>query len=77
MEGPKHVSFVIRHLCHLMDRSFCTIKNDTGETTAYHGRIIGYLFDRRNEDVFQKDIENNYQLKFNILKKLLPWNIKK
>ncbi len=54
-----------------MDRSFGAIKNDTGETTAYHGRIIGYIFDRRNEDVFQKDIENRFGIRRSTVTKLL------
>ncbi len=54
-----------------MDRSFCTIRNDTGETTAYHGRVIGYLFDNRDKDVFQKDIENRFGIRRSTVTKLL------
>ncbi len=71
MEGPKHISFVIRHLYHIMDRSFGTIRCEDNETTAYHGRIIGYLFERQNEDVFQKDIENRFGIRRSTVTKLL------
>lgn len=54
-----------------MDRSFCTIKNDTGEATAYHGRVIGYLFDNRDKDIFQKDIENRFGIRRSTVTKLL------
>lgn len=71
MEGPKHISFVIRHLSRLMDRNFCSIRDDTGETTAYHGRVIGYLFDNRDKDIFQKDIENRFGIRRSTVTKLL------
>ncbi len=71
MEGPRHISFVIRHLNHIMDRSFCTMKNETENATAYHGRIIGYLFEKRNTDVYQKDIENRFGIRRSTVTKVL------
>ncbi len=71
MEGPRHISFVIRHLNHIMDRSFCTMNNEEQNATAYHGRIIGYLFERRDTDVFQKDIENRFGIRRSTVTKLL------
>lgn len=63
MEGPKHISFVIRYLSHLMDRTMCLKHGGEDGVTAYHGRIIGYLFERRSEDVFQRDIESRFGIR--------------
>lgn len=54
-----------------MDRTFSVKRCDAKGATAYHGRIIGYLFERRNEDVFQKDIENRFEIRRSTATKLL------
>lgn len=54
-----------------MDRNFSVKRCDNEGATAYHGRIIGYLFERRNEDVFQKDIENRFGIRRSTVTKLL------
>ena len=71
MDGPKHISFVIRHLYKIMDRNFCHPRCENDGTTAYHGRIIGYLFERKNDDVYQKDIENCFGIRRSTVTKVL------
>lgn len=71
MDGPKHISFVIRHLCHQMERSIGVNRCDNRDATPYHGRIIGYIFNRKNEDVFQKDIETNFGIRRSTVTKIL------
>ena len=71
MEGPKHISFVIRHLYHIMDRNFGSGCCHSDGTTAYHGRIIGYLYARRDIDVFQRDIENHFGIRRSTVTKVL------
>lgn len=71
MDGPKHISYVIRHLCHLMDRSFCANKNENLDATPYHGRIIGYLFKQKDKDIFQKDIETHFGIRRSTVTKIL------
>lgn len=54
-----------------MDRNFSIKQSGCEGTTAYHGRIIGYLFEQRNNDVFQKDIENRFGIRRSTVTKLL------
>lgn len=71
MEGPKHVSYVIRHLYHIMDRNFGSGCCHSDGTTAYHGRIIGYLYGHRDADVFQRDIESHFGIRRSTVTKVL------
>ncbi len=71
MDGPKHISFVIRHLNHIMDRNLCHPRNEKDGTTPYHGRIIGYLYGRMDIDVFQRDIENHFGIRRSTVTKVL------
>ena len=71
MEGPKHISYVIRHLYHIMDRNFGSGCCHSDGTTAYHGRIIGYLYGHRDTDVFQRDIENHFGIRRSTVTKVL------
>ena len=71
MDGPKHISYVIRHLNHIIDRNFCHPRNEKDGTTPYHGRIIGYLYKNRDTDVFQRDIENHFGIRRSTVTKVL------
>ena len=71
MDGPKHISYVIRHLYHIMDRNFGSCRCQKDGTTAYHGRIIGYLYGHRDTDVFQRDIENHFGIRRSTVTKVL------
>lgn len=71
MEGPRHISYVIRHLYHIMDRNFGSDCCHSDGTTAYHGRIIGYLYAHRDTDVFQRDIENHFGIRRSTVTKVL------
>ncbi len=71
MDGPKHISYVIRHLYHIMDRNFGSCRCQKDGTTAYHGRIIGYLYAHRDTDVFQRDIENHFGIRRSTVTKVL------
>lgn len=54
-----------------MDRNFSVKRCDAEGATAYHGRIIGYLSERLDEDVYQKDIENRFGIRRSTVTKLL------
>ena len=71
MEGPKHISFVIRQLYHIVDRNFGSGCCHSDGTTAYPGRIIGYLYAHRDIDVFQRDIENHFGIRRSTVTKVL------
>lgn len=71
MDGPKHISYVIRHLYHIMDRNFGSGCCHSDGTTAYHGRIIGYLYGHRDTDVFQRDIESHFGIRRSTVTKVL------
>lgn len=65
MEGKEHrVGFEIRRLDHMMSRNLEMKVKDFGidEITLMHGWIIRYLYEMRNRDVFQKDIEKQFSI---------------
>lgn len=71
MDGPRHISYVLRHLCHQMDRNFCVNKNENHDATPNQGRIIGYIFDNKHRDIFQRDIETHFGIRRSTVTKIL------
>ena len=54
----------IKVLNQVLQRKLIYSAKDKGvdKLTLMHGWIIAYLYDHRDEDVYQKDIENAFQL---------------
>lgn len=63
-EVKHRVGFEIRRLDHIMSRNLGAQVKKAGidEITLMHGWIIRYLYDMRDQDVFQKDIEKQFSI---------------
>ena len=57
--GPR-----IKFLYHAFNRKFMETARANGveELTSMHGRILGYLYWSRPKDVYQKDIEEHFNI---------------
>lgn len=65
MENIPHLGFQIRSLSHLI-RRYVENKNDSyhiDRITAMHGWVVGYLYEHRDQDVFQRDIEKTFSIR--------------
>ncbi|MCI8835750.1 MAG: MarR family transcriptional regulator [Ruminococcus sp.] len=65
MKGKEHhVGFEIRRLDHMISRNLEAQVKAVGidEITLMHGWIIRYLYDMREQDVFQRDIEKQFSI---------------
>ena len=65
MERTKRIGFEIRTLSNLIRRNMNgsnAIKN-ADNVTGMHGYIIGYLYDHRDKDIFQKDLEEEFLIR--------------
>lgn len=65
MEKRKNrVGFTIRRLDHVMRRNLEAHVKDAGidEITLMHGWVIRYLYENRDKDIFQKDIEKQFSI---------------
>lgn len=58
------VGLAIRRLDHVLRKNLeASVKAEgIDEITLMHGWIIRYLYENRNKDVFQKDIEKNFSI---------------
>ena len=64
MERKRSVGFRIRTLSVAIKRAFEASKSRSGfECTGTHGWVIGYLYDNRDRDVFQRDIEKQFSVR--------------
>ena len=64
MERKNSVGFRIRTLSVAIKRAFEASKSRSGfECTGTHGWVIGYLYDNRDRDVFQRDIEKQFSVR--------------
>ena len=63
-EGPQVIPAQIRRVNNLIMRSMSLRSRENGveEVTPMHGWILGYLYHRRGEEVFQKDIERVFSV---------------
>ncbi len=65
MKNEEQVGYQIKELCRLLDKNIWqkSILNAGGDTvTAMHGWMIGYLYHRRDQEVFQKDMEADFHM---------------
>ena len=65
MKNEEQIGFIIKELSRLIDRSIYqkSMRSTTGDSaTAMHGWMIGYLYHRKGEEVFQKDMEADFHM---------------
>lgn len=60
----KPIGHEIHELDNILGRNMMAHQSRMGrdEVTVMHGWIIGFLYRHREEDIFQKDIENRYSM---------------
>ena len=63
-ERKNRVGFTIRRLDHVLKRNLEARVQQEGidEITLMHGWIIRYLYENRERDIFQKDIEKQFSI---------------
>lgn len=64
LESGKRIGLEIRKLDHMLSRNLTANVKASGmdEITLMHGWIIRYLYENKNRDVFQRDIEKNFSV---------------
>lgn len=65
MKNEEQIGYIIKELSRLIDRSIYqkSMLNTNGDSaTAMHGWMIGYLYHRKGEEVFQKDMEADFHM---------------
>lgn len=76
MKRERDIGFAVRRLSNLIKRDVERNKPNWGlePITEVNGRAIGYFFDNRNKDIFQKDFETRFSIRpstaSNILKSM-------
>ena len=64
MEREKTIGFCARTLSVAIKRAVDASKARSGlNCTGTHGWVIGYLYENRNRDVFQRDIEKQFSVR--------------
>ena len=65
MNKDAHVGLTVRCLHHMIGREIANIsKKQYGEsTTPLHGLVVRHLYDNRDKDVFQKDLEARFAVR--------------
>lgn len=64
MKHDNMIGYTIRVLDNMMKRNLSASVRQMGmdEMTVMHGWIIGFLYARREEDIFQKDVEAEFEI---------------
>lgn len=64
MKHCKDVGFEVRTLDNMIYRQLLAYEARRGidEVTVMHGWIIGYMYDRKDKEIFQKDIEAAFSI---------------
>lgn len=64
MEREETIGFCVRTLSVAIKRAVEASKSRSGfSCTGTHGWVIGYLYDNRHRDVFQRDIEKQFSVR--------------
>lgn len=65
MKRENEIGFVVRRLSNLIKRDVESSKQRIGldPLTDVNGWAIGYLYDNRDKDIFQKDFENKFSIR--------------
>lgn len=61
----------IHHLSHMIRHRLEGLRGNDSGSTRYHGRIVGYLNNRRGENVYQRDIEEEFEIRRSTATRLL------
>lgn len=79
MENERHIGIVIRCLNHRIGRavSAAAAKEFGDSATGVHGWVIAYLYDNRDRDVFQKDLESRFSVRRSTMTSILKLMEKK
>lgn len=61
----RRISFEIRNLSHGIKRYFASksAKQQAERMTGVHGFIIGYLYDNSDHDIYQREIEEKFNIR--------------
>lgn len=64
MERKETIGFRVRTLSVAIKRAFDASRARSGfSCTGTHGWVIGYLYDNRHRDIFQRDIEKQFSVR--------------
>lgn len=65
MKRENEIGFVVRRLSNLIKRDVekSKVKLGLDPLSDVNGWAIGYFFDNRNHDIFQKDFENKFSIR--------------
>ena len=79
MNKDAHVGLTVRCLHHKIGREIANIsKKQYGEsTTPLHGLVVRHLYDNRDKDVFQKDLEEAFLVRPSTVSKAIKLMEKK
>lgn len=69
----KEIGFQLRTTSNLIRRNFEKIPsfNETQYLTGAHGWVIGYLYDNRHRDVYQRDFESEFKIRRSTITNML------
>lgn len=65
MEYQDDIGFQIRTLSHLVKRNVdqSAFSGEENQPTGVQGWIIGYLYENRDKEIFQRDIQNQFSIR--------------
>ena len=56
----ENIGFAVRNLT---NKIRCKVRGDDEKVTGMHGWLMTYLYENRDKDIFQKDIESKFKIK--------------
>ena len=73
MSKDAHIGLTVRCLHHKIGREIAKIsgKQFGDSTTPVHGWIVRYLYDNRDKDIFQKDLEMRFSVRRSTMTSIL------
>ncbi len=63
MEQNKSISFELHKTSLMIKRRLDREVPCDPSTTGHHGRIIGFIYENRDRDIFQRDIEKEFNIR--------------
>lgn len=59
-----HIGYQVKTLNNMITKKIIAYSSESelDEVTVMHGWILGYLYDNRDEEIFQKDIEKEFEI---------------
>ncbi|MBQ6847458.1 MAG: MarR family transcriptional regulator [Clostridia bacterium] len=73
MKRENEIGFVVRRLSNLIKRDVesSKLRLDIDPVRGVNGWAIGYFYDNRDKDIFQKDFENKFSIRPSTASKIL------